>query len=155
MARDFAPEVEFSPQDATRTDIASLAALASVALSAGAQVINISDTTGTSTPEQIESLIQGLCETVPELSNAVLSLHGHNHLGRATDNAISAISHGVRQIEGTINGVGPAGGNTDLLEVALMLKNKASQLGVEINADTNRLQILSNASFFRNRSGDK
>jgi 2-isopropylmalate synthase len=124
-------------------------ALTATALSAGAQIINISDTTGTATPEQIKNLIQGLYEAVPELSDAVVSLHGHNHVGRATENALAAITNEVRQLEGTINGVGPAGGNTDLVDVAQILTPIASQIGIEFDADVNRLRSLSNEPYFR------
>jgi len=80
----------------------------------------------------------------------VVSLHGHNHLGRATENALAAIAIGVRQLEGTINGVGPAGGNTNLVDVAQMLIPMTSRIGVQFDANVNRLLSLSNAPYFRN-----
>ncbi len=139
------PEVQFSPQDATRADRSSLFVLAAAAIDAGAQTINISDTTGTATPGQIKELFTALSESVPESNDIVLSLHAHNHLKRSTQNALAAISHGVRQIEGTINGVGPAGGNTDLIDVVQQLdNNKKAAIYVKLR----RLQELANAPRF-------
>jgi len=80
----------------------------------------------------------------------VVSLHGHNHLGRATENALAAIAIGVRQLEGTINGVGPAGGNTNLVDVAQTLTPMASHIGIEFDADVVGLINLSNEPYFRN-----
>lgn len=142
-ARNRVAEVEFSPQDATRIKFESLAAVTEAALTGGARVINFSDTAGVSNPGQIEKLIRGMFESVPELGEAVVSLHGHNHLGCATDNALSAICAGARQIEGTINGIGPAGGNTDLVQVVDNLQTLASPLNVCVRADYAHLQALS------------
>ena len=110
-------EVEFSPQDATRTDSEVLAKIVSAGLDAGAGIISISDTAGTAAPAEIDNCFAVLRERVPNLDTATLSLHAHNHLGRAEENVFAAIGAGVLQIEGTICGVGPAGGNTDLLGV--------------------------------------
>lgn len=118
--REFA-EVEFSPQDATRTDTRTLVEILSVAVDAGATIINISDTTGTATPRTVGRLFDRLHDSVIAAESVVWSLHGHNHRGRAAENALAAIERGVVQIEGTINGVGPAGGNTNLVEVAEMI----------------------------------
>lgn len=118
--REFA-EVEFSPQDATRTDTRTLVEILSVAVAAGATIINISDTTGTATPRSVGRLFDRLHESVAAADTVAWSLHGHNHRGRAAENALAAIARGVVQIEGTINGVGPAGGNTNLVEVAELL----------------------------------
>jgi 2-isopropylmalate synthase len=148
-ARNYFAEVEFSPQDATRTDSASLAQLTATAVSAGAQIINISDTTGTATADEIKNLIAVLFEAVPDLSSTLLSLHGHNHFKRATNNALTAISHGVRQIEGTINGVGPAGGNTDLIDVVEQLSRPGKNRDAVFAADSHLLQALGNQTCFR------
>jgi 2-isopropylmalate synthase len=117
------PEVEFSPQDATRFEFDTLARVVEVALVAGASIISISDTVGTATPEHICNLFQALNAKVPGLDSVTLSLHAHNHEGRAVENVLAAIDCGVAQIEGTINGVGPAGGNTDLLDVVAKLED--------------------------------
>lgn len=135
-AADSFAQVEFSPQDATRTDIETLAAVLAPAIAAGAGIVNISDTTGSSTPETIDSLFAQLHDRVPGLGQVLLSLHGHNHLRRAVDNAVVAIDCGVSQIEGTLNGVGPAGGNTDLLALAEILcaaNPEGQKLGFELD----------------------
>ena len=117
------PEVEFSPQDATRFELDTLTEVVESALVAGANIINISDTVGTATTEHIRNLFQALNANVPNLDSKILSLHAHNHEGRAVENALAAIECGVTQIEGTINGVGPAGGNTDLLDIVAKLED--------------------------------
>lgn len=122
-AKTLFPDVEFSPQDATRFEFDTLAKVVEVALAAGASIINISDTVGTATTEHIRNLFQALNAKVPSLDSAILSLHAHNHEGRAVENVLAAIECGVTQIEGTINGVGPAGGNTNLLAVVTELEN--------------------------------
>jgi 2-isopropylmalate synthase len=121
-ARTEFAEVEFSPQDATRTDTRTLAGLLQVALDAGATIINISDTTGTATPREIGDLFDSLSASLADYDPPCWSLHGHNHRGRAAQNALAALQRGVLQIEGTINGVGPAGGNANLIEVAETIK---------------------------------
>lgn len=141
-ARNLADEVEFSPQDATRLDFDALVDLIQAALIGGAGVINVSDTTGTASPEEVHNLFQRLFDRVPGLDEAIVSLHGHDHMGRASENAIAAVDAGARQIEGTINGIGPAGGNTDLVSVARDLEAKGRSLGVYMGADLGRLQRL-------------
>jgi 2-isopropylmalate synthase len=144
-ARNHFPEVQFSPQDATRADRASLFELAGAAIEAGAQVINISDTTGSATPALIEQLFSGLSNAVEESAETRLSLHAHNHEGRAVDNLCTAIGHGASQVEGTINGVGPAGGNTDLIEVVDRLGETAC---ARLRADCNKLRLLAKLPVF-------
>ena len=134
-ARNRVAQVEFSPQDATRAALESLAALSSAALTGGADTINISDTAGLSNPAEIKALFHGLFGVVPELEGIIVSFHGHDNLGLATDNAMAAISAGARQIEGTIQGIGPAGGNTDLLEVVRKVGAEGAELGLGVRAD--------------------
>lgn len=141
-ARNRVAQVEFSPQDATRSKPESLAALSSAALAAGADTINISDTAGLSRPSEIKALYHELFVAVPQLEQAVVSFHGHNNLGRATDNAMAAMSTGVRQIEGTIAGIGPAGGNTDLLDVVNRVQAEGANLGVGVRADSEALREI-------------
>lgn len=121
-AKTVFPEVEFSPQDATRFGFDTLTRVVEVALFAGASIISISDTVGTASTEHIRNIFQTLNNNVPGLDSATLSLHAHNHEGRAVENVLSAIECGVTQIEGTINGVGPAGDNTNLLDVIAKLE---------------------------------
>lgn len=142
-------EVEFSPQDATRTESRTLARVVAAGLEAGADIVSISDTVGTATPGQIEALFSNLRAAVPDLDSVVLSLHAHNHQGRAAQNAFAAIEAGVAQIEGTIGGVGPAGGNTDLL-VLLQLARQNPDLRERIaHVDCDGLEALASRAPFR------
>lgn len=143
-ARNRVAQVQFSPQDATQVAFESLAALSSAALTGGADTINISDTVGLSNPAEINTLFHGLFSAVPELEGAVVSFHGHDNLGLATDNAMAAISAGVRQIEGTIEGIGPGGGNTDLLDVVRRVRAESAELGVRVRADHVALREIAN-----------
>lgn len=148
-ARRELAEVEFSPQDATRTDSRTLAKVLRVALDAGATVVNISDTTGTATPREIASLFDSLSASLEDSGEANWSLHGHNHRGRAADNALAALQRGAVQIEGTINGVGPAGGNTNLIDVAAMIKaDERLQGGLE-HIDLRRLRKIGSLAGLR------
>jgi 2-isopropylmalate synthase len=124
-------EVEFSLQDSTRFKAKTLIPAIEVALDAGARVIGIADTVGTATPESLRELLFDLYAAIPGLESRVLSLHAHNHEGRAVDNVLAALDCGVTQIEGTIGGVGPAGGNTDLVEAVTRLESRA---GIDIGA---------------------
>ncbi|HKJ51013.1 MAG TPA: hypothetical protein VKB27_05900, partial [Gammaproteobacteria bacterium] len=136
-------------QDATRTDSRTLAKVLRVALDAGATVVNISDTTGTATPREIASLFDSLSASLEDSREANWSLHGHNHRGRAADNALAALQRGAVQIEGTINGVGPAGGNTNLIDVAAMIKaDERLQGGLE-HIDLRRLRKIGSLAGLR------
>lgn len=147
-ARNFFPEVQFSPQDATRCEPDSLFSLIDAAIAAGARIINISDTTGTATPAMIAELLSRLRNSVPQIEQSTLSLHAHNHLGRAVDNVFKAIDCGVRQIEGTVNGVGPAGGNTDLLDVLHRLQTNSQGRNLPVNATPGKIQELARQPCF-------
>ncbi|MDN2452775.1 2-isopropylmalate synthase [Lactobacillus sp. UCMA15818] len=113
--------VEFSPEDATRTEWDFLVRTIRTAIFAGADVINIPDTTGYTNPEEIGELFDYLKDNIPEFDEVTFSVHCHNDLGMATANALSAIRHGATRIEGTVNGIGERAGNTALEEVATML----------------------------------
>jgi len=142
-------EVEFSPQDATRTDLQVLVKLVAAAIDAGVAIVSISDTTGTATPREIENLFSTLKAEVPGLDGIELSLHAHDHRGRAVDNALAAIGAGVIQIEGTIGGVGPAGGNTDLLGLLRAAAQDESLAGSVAHIDLDRLESLGSRPLFR------
>ena len=145
-------EVEFSPQDATRTDRRILAKIVAAAIDAGAEVVSISDTVGSARPLEIEQIFAALRGEVASLDTAELSLHAHDHLGRAVDNALAAIAVGVVQIEGTIGGVGPAGGNTDLLEL-LRRATRDERLAARVaHIDVDKLETLGSRALFRPRA---
>lgn len=121
-ARSFVDDVEFSPMDATRADVAYLYQMLEVAIRAGATTINIPDTVGYRTPKEIERLLQGIRTNVADIDQVVLSIHAQNDLGLATANALAAIEQGIRQIECTINGIGERAGNTALEEIVMALE---------------------------------
>ena len=125
-AKTFVEDVEFSPMDATRSDVEFLYQVLERAIAAGATTINIPDTVGYSTPKEMEAMIQGIQANVPNIDQVILSVHTQNDLGLATANALMAIEHGVRQVECTINGIGERAGNTALEEIVMALQVRKS-----------------------------
>lgn len=121
-ARQKFPEVEWSAEDATRSDWDFLVQIIEEVIHAGATVINIPDTTGYTTPGEYGSLFQYLRDHVPNIDQVSLSCHCHNDLGMAVANSIAAVENGVTQVEGSINGIGERAGNASLEEVAAALK---------------------------------
>ena len=136
LARNFTDDVEFSPEDATRTDPDFLCRVVEVAVKAGAKVINIPDTVGYTVPQEMAATFRMLRERVPNMDKAILSAHCHDDLGLAVANTVSAIEAGARQAEVTINGIGERAGNAALEEVVMALNVRRDALGVEtgINA---------------------
>ncbi len=122
FARNRVAEVEFSPEDATRSEIPFLCRLLEQVIDAGATVLNIPDTVGYSTPQEFGALIRALREGVPNIDRAVISVHCHNDLGLAVANTLSALTNGARQVEVTVNGIGERAGNASLEEVVMTLK---------------------------------
>jgi 2-isopropylmalate synthase len=120
-AKSFMDDVEFSPMDAVRTDSEYLYQVLEAAISAGATTVNIPDTVGYTTPTEFGDLIKGICENVPNIDQAVVSVHGHNDLGLAVANFLEAIKNGARQLECTINGIGERAGNAALEELVMAL----------------------------------
>ena len=135
LAKTLCDDIEFSCEDASRSDIDFLAEMVTAALEAGAGTINIPDTVGYAVPEEFASLIRQLRARVPGLDQAVLSVHCHNDLGLATANTLAALGAGARQAEVTINGIGERAGNCALEEVVMALKTRESQLGLETGVD--------------------
>ena len=121
-ARQYTDNVEFSPEDATRTDMDFLCQVVEAAIEAGATTVNIPDTVGYSVPSEFGRIIRTLKERVPNIDKAVLSVHCHNDLGLAVANSLAAIQNGARQVECTINGIGERAGNASLEEIAMVLK---------------------------------
>jgi 2-isopropylmalate synthase len=122
LARKFCDDVEFSPEDAGRTDGDFLCRIVEAAISAGARTINIPDTVGYTSPEVFSAIIDMLFNRVPNIDKAIISVHCHNDLGMATANSVTAVAHGARQIECAINGLGERAGNAALEEVVMALK---------------------------------
>jgi len=142
-------EVEFSPQDATRTERRTLVKIVAAGIRAGAGIVSISDTTGTATPPEIERIFATLKDEVEDLGRVQLSLHAHDHRGRAVENALAAIGAGVVQVEGTIGGVGPAGGNTDLLVFLRSALQERSLPARVAHIDLQKLDALGSQPLFQ------
>jgi len=118
LARTYVDDVEFSPEDATRTDPDFLVKIVSVAVAAGATVINVPDTVGYTVPEEYAATFRRLRELVPGADKVIFSAHCHDDLGLAVANSLAAVTAGARQIECTINGIGERAGNAPLEEIA-------------------------------------
>lgn len=123
-ARSYVDDVEFSPMDATRTDISYLHEVVEAVIGAGANTVNIPDTVGYATPEEFGALIRGIRERVPNINTAVISVHCHNDLGLAVANVLSAIRNGAEQVECTVNGIGERAGNCSMEEVVMALRTR-------------------------------
>ena len=129
LARTLCEDVEFSAEDAGRSDLDYLCQIVEVAIGEGATTINIPDTVGYCVPDEFGNIFKVLREKVPSISKARLSSHCHNDLGLAVANSIAAIQNGARQIECTINGIGERAGNASLEEVVMALKVRRDRLG--------------------------
>jgi len=128
-ARNLSPTVEFSAEDATRSDWDYLCRVCEAAIKAGATTINIPDTVGYTLPQEYESLFGYLLERVPGIDEVVMSAHCHNDLGMGTANTLAAIKAGARQVEVTINGLGERAGNTAMEEVVMALRTRPEAFG--------------------------
>jgi 2-isopropylmalate synthase len=121
-ARSYCADVEFSPEDAARTEIDFLCEVVEAAIAAGATTVNIPDTVGYATPTGYAKVIKTLFERVPNINDAIVSTHCHNDLGMAVANSLAACEVGARQVECTINGIGERAGNAALEEIVMALK---------------------------------
>ena len=139
MARDFCADVEFSPEDASRTELAYLAEVVTAAIEAGASTVNIPDTVGYTVPAEFDQLFRYLKANVPGIDDITLSVHCHNDLGMAVANSLAALRAGARQVECTINGIGERAGNCSLEEVVMAVKTRAEFFELETGIDTTRL----------------
>jgi 2-isopropylmalate synthase len=135
-------EVEFYAEDAGRADLGFLGKLTEAVIAAGADVVNIPDTTGYCLPHLYGKRIQYLFENVPNIDKAIISVHCHNDLGLATANTMAGLINGARQAEVTINGIGERAGNTSLEEVAMIIKTH-SDLDLQTSIKSERLFELS------------
>jgi 2-isopropylmalate synthase len=128
-ARNLCPTVEFSAEDATRSDWDYLSRVCETAIKAGATTLNLPDTVGYSTPGEYGEMFRYLRERVPGIEEVTLSAHCHNDLGMATANTLAAIAAGARQVEVTINGIGERAGNTAMEEVVMALRTRPEKFG--------------------------
>ncbi|MDH5393434.1 MAG: 2-isopropylmalate synthase [Gammaproteobacteria bacterium] len=143
MARGFTDNVEFSPEDAGRSELDFLCRVIEAVIDAGATTINIPDTVGYNVPEQFGSLIKNLIERIPNSDKAVFSVHCHNDLGLAVANSLSAVQNGARQVECTINGLGERAGNASLEEVVMAIRTRQDMFRCNTGIDTTQIMNCS------------
>ena len=138
-ARGYCADVEFSPEDASRSDFDYMCDVLSAVIDAGAQTVNIPDTVGYAVPQEWGERIARIRERVPGIDRVVLSVHCHNDLGQAVANSLTALLHGARQIECTINGIGERAGNASLEEIAMALRTRRDFFGLETGVRTEEI----------------
>src|SRR3954447_19619670 len=129
-ARGFVTDVEFSPEDAARTELDFLTEVVEAVIDAGATTVNIPDTVGYAVPSQYAAVIAHLKKHVRGVERAVLSVHCHNDLGMAVANSLAAVVEGARQVECTINGIGERAGNAALEELVMALRTRGDYFGL-------------------------
>jgi 2-isopropylmalate synthase len=148
LAKGFADDVEFSAEDATRSDLDYLCQIIAAVIDEGANVVNIPDTVGYTIPSEYTHIIQTLKTRVPNIDRATISVHCHNDLGLAVANSLAAVAAGARQIECTINGIGERAGNASLEEIVMALRVRKDLMPYEYGVTTEELfrssQTLSN-----------
>jgi 2-isopropylmalate synthase len=138
-ARKYVDDVEFSPEDASRTEPEFLAEVVEAVIAAGAGTVNIPDTVGYAIPEEFGRLILYLKENVPNITDAVISVHCHNDLGLGVANSLSAVLNGARQVECTVNGIGERAGNASLEEIVMAVKTRNDLYHVHTAVDTRQI----------------
>jgi 2-isopropylmalate synthase len=138
-ARSLCEDIEFSPEDAARSDPEFLYKVLAVAIECGATTVNIPDTVGYSTPFEFGALIRGIRENTPGIEKAIISTHCHNDLGMAVANSLAGVLEGARQVECTINGLGERAGNAALEEIVMALYTRRQFFGVTTNINTTEL----------------
>jgi len=147
LAKSFCPDVEFSPEDATRTDRDFLCEVVQAVIDAGATTVNIPDTVGYTMPAEFAEIIQMLRERVRGIENITISVHCHNDLGLAVANTLAALAAGARQVECTINGIGERAGNASLEEIVMATRVRPDRYAYETAVVSEQLypasQVLS------------
>ena len=147
LAKSFCDDVEFSPEDATRTDRDFLCQMMQAVIDAGATTVNIPDTVGYTMPTEFAEIIEMLRERVPGIENVVISVHCHNDLGLAVANTLAALGAGARQVECTINGIGERAGNASLEEIVMATRVRPDRYAYDVAVVSEQLfpasQVLS------------
>lgn len=138
-AHSLCDDIEFSPEDATRSDPAFLCEALGIAIEAGATTLNIPDTVGYTTPSEFAELIRVIQAHTPGIEKAIISVHCHNDLGMATANSLAAVLAGARQVECTVNGLGERAGNAAVEEIVMALRTRHDTFGVTTRVDTRQL----------------
>ncbi|MGB1882542.1 MAG: 2-isopropylmalate synthase [Gammaproteobacteria bacterium] len=151
-ARQHTDNVEFSAEDASRSEIDFLCRVVEAVIDAGASTVNLPDTVGYGLPEGIGAFFQTVIERVPNSDKAVFSAHCHNDLGLAVGNSLAAINHGVRQVECTINGLGERAGNASLEEIVMAVRTRQDSFSCDTRIDTTEIvncsRLVSNITGF-------
>ncbi|RDX37116.1 2-isopropylmalate synthase [Kangiella sp. HD9-110m-PIT-SAG07] len=152
LARSLCDDVEFSCEDAGRSDLDFMCRIIEKVINAGARTINIPDTVGYNMPDQYANTIQQLIERIPNSDKAIFSVHCHNDLGLAVANSLAAVQKGARQVECTINGLGERAGNASLEEVVMAIKTRPDYFDIELDIDTRHIvptsQLVSKVTGF-------
>jgi 2-isopropylmalate synthase len=138
-AREYTDDVEFSPEDGSRSDIEFMAEVIQIAVDEGATTINVPDTVGYTMPHEYAEMFTRLYELVPKLRDVVVSVHCHNDLGLAVANSLAGITAGARQVECAINGIGERAGNASLEEIVMLLHTRQSSLGLTTGINTQEI----------------
>ncbi len=138
-AKSYTQDIEFSPMDASRTDPEFLRTIVQATIAAGATTVNIPDTVGYAIPEEFGKLIRSLFKKVPNIDQAVISVHCHNDLGLAVANSLEAVRQGARQVECTVNGIGERAGNASLEEIVMAIRTRSDLFGLTTGIDTTQI----------------
>ncbi len=139
FARKFTDDVEFSPEDAGRSDVDFLCRVLEAVIKEGARTVNIPDTVGYTLPEQFGALIRTLRERIPNSDKAIWSVHCHNDLGLAVANSLAAVMNGARQVECTINGLGERAGNSSLEEIVMAVRTRCDVFPCDTRIDATQI----------------
>ncbi len=138
-AKQYTDDVEFSPMDASRTEPEYIYQILEAVIDAGATTVNIPDTVGYAIPDEFGGLIEGILQNVPNITQAVVSVHCHNDLGLAVANSLESLKRGARQVECTINGIGERAGNASLEEIVMAINTRKDFFNLSTNIDTRQI----------------
>jgi len=139
QAKEYTDDVEFSPEDGSRSDIEYMAEVIQIALDEGATTINVPDTVGYTMPREYAAMFEELYRLLPDLRDAVVSVHCHDDLGLAVANSLAGLEAGARQVECAINGIGERAGNASLEEIVMLLRTREPSLGLWTGIDTTEI----------------
>ncbi|MFC1941740.1 2-isopropylmalate synthase [Chloroflexota bacterium] len=138
-AKQYTDDIEFSPMDASRTSPEYLYKILEAVIDAGATTVNIPDTVGYAIPEEFGGLIEGIFNNIPNISQAVVSVHCHNDLGLAVANSLEAVRRGARQVECTVNGIGERAGNASMEEIVMAIKTREDLFNLTTDIETKQI----------------
>jgi 2-isopropylmalate synthase len=138
-AREYTDDVEFSPEDGSRSDVEYMAEVIQIALEEGASTINVPDTVGYTMPREYAAMFERLYELLPGLRDVTVSVHCHDDLGLAVANSLAGVQAGARQVECAVNGIGERAGNASLEEIVMLLHTREPSLGLFTGADTKEI----------------